>query len=107
MIKWKTLVPALLKGNVLVSIPYDSTKPSSSQFPIKYMAYICSVVEQIHLSHQTIPAMQKNDVHRSTYNILFIVQLHQSKLVRLLVISFYSIQAVNHIFSTTPTSTFL
>lgn len=59
-------------------MPYDSTKPSSTQFPIKCMAYIQSVVEQTHLSNQTILAMQKSDVHSSTYNLLFIVQFHQA-----------------------------
>lgn len=41
------------------------------------MAYIQSVVEQTHLSNQTILAMQKSDAHSSTYNLLFIVQFHQ------------------------------
>lgn len=71
MIKWKTLVPLLLKGNALVSITYDSTKPSVSQFPIRCMAYIHSVVEKSDISHQTIPAMQKSDVHMSTYNLVY------------------------------------
>lgn len=65
------------------------------------MAYIHSVVEQIHLSHQTIPAMQESDVHSSTYSLLFIVLFHQPKLVRLLASSFYIIEAVKHIFSIT------
>lgn len=101
MIKWKTLVTVLLKGNFWTSISYDSTKSSSTQFPIKCMAYIHSV-EQIHLSHQTIPAMQKSDLHSSTYNLSFIVQFHQPKLVRLLASSFYVIKAVKHTFSCPP-----